>query len=111
MSYIGRNEPCPCGSGKKYKKCCMAAEEPKPSPSRKPAPRQALDWLSKYHADDIQRAIDKDYLGWMTDKQRHALFSSDESIQSMFNINLGEWLLVDAVLRVGGKRVDRKSVV
>jgi hypothetical protein len=21
---IGRNEPCPCGSGKKYKKCCMA---------------------------------------------------------------------------------------
>ena len=19
---IGRNEPCPCGSGKKYKKCC-----------------------------------------------------------------------------------------
>jgi uncharacterized protein YecA (UPF0149 family) len=18
----GRNEPCPCGSGKKYKKCC-----------------------------------------------------------------------------------------
>lgn len=22
---IGRNEPCPCGSGKKYKKCCMVA--------------------------------------------------------------------------------------
>ncbi len=22
---IGRNDPCPCGSGKKYKKCCMAA--------------------------------------------------------------------------------------
>ena len=19
---IGRNEPCPCGSGKKYKRCC-----------------------------------------------------------------------------------------
>ena len=19
---LGRNEPCPCGSGKKYKKCC-----------------------------------------------------------------------------------------
>ncbi len=23
---IGRNEPCPCGSGKKYKKCCGAAD-------------------------------------------------------------------------------------
>lgn len=20
---IGRNDPCPCGSGKKYKRCCM----------------------------------------------------------------------------------------
>jgi preprotein translocase subunit SecA len=22
---VGRNDPCPCGSGKKYKKCCSAA--------------------------------------------------------------------------------------
>ncbi|MDD5944946.1 MAG: SEC-C metal-binding domain-containing protein [Clostridia bacterium] len=21
---MGRNDPCPCGSGKKYKKCCGA---------------------------------------------------------------------------------------
>lgn len=24
MSKPGRNDPCPCGSGKKYKKCCLA---------------------------------------------------------------------------------------
>lgn len=24
---IGRNEPCPCNSGKKYKKCCMRKTE------------------------------------------------------------------------------------
>lgn len=24
---IGRNDPCPCGSGKKYKKCCLAADD------------------------------------------------------------------------------------
>lgn len=24
MSKTGRNDPCPCGSGKKYKKCCLA---------------------------------------------------------------------------------------
>lgn len=23
---IGRNEECPCGSGKKYKKCCLLTE-------------------------------------------------------------------------------------
>lgn len=22
---VGRNDPCPCGSGKKYKKCCRGA--------------------------------------------------------------------------------------
>ena len=23
--HVGRNDPCPCGSGKKYKRCCLAA--------------------------------------------------------------------------------------
>ena len=23
---VGRNDPCPCGSGKKYKKCCGSEE-------------------------------------------------------------------------------------
>ena len=22
LKEVGRNDPCPCGSGKKYKKCC-----------------------------------------------------------------------------------------
>lgn len=24
---VGRNEPCPCGSGRKYKKCCLATRD------------------------------------------------------------------------------------
>lgn len=24
---VGRNEPCPCGSGKKFKKCCLQRGE------------------------------------------------------------------------------------
>jgi hypothetical protein len=27
MAKIGRNDPCPCGSGKKYKKCCLSRQE------------------------------------------------------------------------------------
>ena len=23
LKSVGRNDPCPCGSGKKYKKCCL----------------------------------------------------------------------------------------
>ena len=28
MKKTGRNEPCPCGSGLKYKKCCLALAKP-----------------------------------------------------------------------------------
>ncbi len=34
--HVGRNDPCPCGSGKKFKKCCLervqAGEDIEPSP-------------------------------------------------------------------------------
>ena len=32
MNKIGRNEPCPCGSGKKYKKCCLDKERKEVKP-------------------------------------------------------------------------------
>ncbi|MDR2849398.1 MAG: YchJ family protein [Verrucomicrobiota bacterium] len=38
---VGRNDPCPCGSGKKFKKCCaqaVAAAEPAPEPASEPEP-------------------------------------------------------------------------
>ncbi|HMM53543.1 MAG TPA: SEC-C metal-binding domain-containing protein [Candidatus Desulfobacillus sp.] len=44
MSKTGRNDPCPCGSGRKYKQCCMNAQE---------APAAAeLQWRR------VRRAID-----------------------------------------------------
>lgn len=39
MAKIGRNEPCPCGSGKKFKKCCMdklTAAAPVATPAQEP---------------------------------------------------------------------------
>ncbi len=30
MARTGRNAPCPCGSGKKYKKCCLSLDEAAP---------------------------------------------------------------------------------
>ncbi|MDF1614799.1 SEC-C metal-binding domain-containing protein [Desulfurivibrio dismutans] len=35
MSKIGRNDPCPCGSGKKFKKCCLEQQR---LAGRTPAP-------------------------------------------------------------------------
>ena len=39
---VGRNEPCPCGSGKKYKKCCLG---------KKPAPGSATSTSAGERAD------------------------------------------------------------
>jgi len=30
MGKIGRNEPCPCGSGKKFKRCCLGKTQATP---------------------------------------------------------------------------------
>jgi hypothetical protein len=31
---VGRNEPCPCGSGRKYKQCCLDKDETKARKAR-----------------------------------------------------------------------------
>ncbi|MEW6759152.1 MAG: SEC-C metal-binding domain-containing protein, partial [Acidobacteriota bacterium] len=35
MTGPGRNDPCPCGSGKKFKKCCLG-KDPQPPPPPPP---------------------------------------------------------------------------
>ena len=48
---IQRNAPCPCGSGKKYKQCCMllARDEMVASVNRRDGVMHALDWVSKHY--------------------------------------------------------------
>ena len=41
MGFPGRNDPCPCGSGKKYKKCCLAKDEA--ARPRTPTPAKAAE--------------------------------------------------------------------
>lgn len=41
---IGRNDPCPCGSGKKYKQCCLA---------NKPRKEYSLSGMRKFSAKII----------------------------------------------------------
>ncbi len=54
----GRNEPCPCGSGKKYKKCCRAEDEAK---ATAPAPKMEVGHLPQIFNDEAMDA-DQDKL-------------------------------------------------
>jgi hypothetical protein len=50
MGNIGRNEPCLCGSGKKFKKCCLVDEEPDET-----SPRQRLHDMDGRLLRDVAR--------------------------------------------------------
>lgn len=41
VTEIGRNDPCHCGSGKKYKQCHLAADEAKARDARRQAEAEA----------------------------------------------------------------------
>jgi len=52
---IGRNDPCPCGSGKKYKKCCLSKEREgrTPAPLDQSVPQEPMA-LSPQTSEDAQ---------------------------------------------------------
>jgi len=58
MAKIGRNTPCPCGSGKKYKKCCLllqnGAIQPNSPPTKFTPVYTELDQLSNSVMDLIK---------------------------------------------------------
>ena len=60
---LSRNAPCPCGSGKKHKHCCLAREE-RGSQSRADGVALAIDWLGQRHRKALTRALDDGFFGW-----------------------------------------------
>jgi hypothetical protein len=60
LKKINRNEPCPCGSGKKYKKCCL----PKHEEARKNIPMDALQEMEdlarrrEQQEKDVQKGLE-----------------------------------------------------
>jgi tetratricopeptide (TPR) repeat protein len=53
MSKPGRNDLCPCGSGKKYKKCCLPREEA----ARSPAFQREAPFIAELRPD-LDEAVD-----------------------------------------------------
>ncbi len=49
MAKIGRNQPCPCGSGKKYKRCCWGKDHRSTQPTTTSAivsePTVGMNWV------------------------------------------------------------------
>jgi hypothetical protein len=79
---VGRNDPCPCGSGKKFKKCCLDKE------------RQG-------NSESVLHRIDPE-LEWLPDAEP-AIGRMDEVIRSydpLTEPNPQQWLAMDEQLRI-----------
>ena len=53
MAKIGRNDPCSCGSGKKYKRCCLAVDQAAQAAARTPLEPEPARLPSALVFDDV----------------------------------------------------------
>ncbi|MDT8443597.1 MAG: SEC-C metal-binding domain-containing protein [Desulfuromonadales bacterium] len=106
MSNIGRNEPCPCGSGKKYKKCCLLKKDEFASRQRdkNSSISRALDWLSTRYPEAVAEAVHDDFFGDPNEEEMQAINELPPHLQEMLQVNIGEWMLADAHLEIDGER-------
>ena len=107
---VGRNDPCPCGSGKKYKKCCLLKEGPVAPASQPSGPDQRLRArLVEY----VQRSLPRAEM----DRAMREFFGEDfDPAQRTLAIGEGteekwpaflEWLIHDFRLSTGETPIAR----
>ncbi len=113
MSKIRRNEPCPCGSGKKYKRCCLRRdaedrEVVNPFPCLRlhlpgaEGAHLALLWLEDEHATASQVAAARIYFEGLSDEEVAALVSLPGDFFRLVDCNGKELMLAEGELEVDG---------
>lgn len=110
MSAIGRNDPCPCGSGKKYKRCCLGKDVPAPGAwtagERDSALASLMRFAGRGEFDRDRAAAQVTFWGKHLERMTPAeAREAMDSEQSCFGFH--EWLVFDCPLLGGGTIVER----
>lgn len=95
MSDVGRNDPCPCGSGKKFKKCCLIttyATVGKEDSIRRRLVQDLLRFFKKNYQDKLE---DADFLFWDEFVPEEHLEGSALDIAYQ---NFWEWIIFDYLI-------------
>ena len=77
---IGRNDPCHCGSGQKYKRCCLEKDERAESPVLLRAAAARLAATAHHHHDHDHDHAHRDFCG---DDDADELTDASNSIVDM----------------------------
>jgi hypothetical protein len=115
LPIVGRNAPCPCGSGKKYKKCCL------PSQVTEPAAPAPLDPGAGSPADEELRRFLPDFAARVPRREREralTLFSEARSLSAgtpedahADAVGFMDWFINDYRLRTSGRTIVEEILV
>jgi hypothetical protein len=105
MTTVGRNAPCPCGSGKKYKQCCLRREREQEARQhhRSQAPELVLEWMVEHHGEAVKRTVEGDFFGLLGEEELDRLGEFADATKDMVDVNAFEWLLAEAELEIDGR--------
>lgn len=103
MKKLGRNDPCPCGSGKKYKRCCLGSKENRTTNDRSEAVPRAIQWLLTRHGAAVHDALDDGFFGSLDDDEYDRLQNQHDATYEGIMVNAMEWLLADGFMTVKGQ--------
>ena len=106
MKKVGRNDPCPCGSGRKYKQCCLRAKEAKTARAaddRSEAVPRAIRWLMSRHGRGVRQALDEGFFGTLNGDEYERLQVENAEVFQGIMVNAMEWLLADGSLLTRGR--------
>lgn len=92
MIKTGRNDPCPCGSGKKYKKCCLVADYVEPGKEESIRARLVQDLLRFFKKNFLDSLNDAHSIFWGDFEPEKYL---DKETIHLANINFWEWIVYD----------------
>ena len=98
------NDPCHCGSGKKYRLCCLNKDYSQQAPEHANAARVVLDWLQRNHRKAMSVSVDALLKELLSDDEIEHLRELDEETIEGILINLSEWLLAEGHLLIKGEK-------
>ena len=94
---VGRNDPCPCGSGKKYKKCCMLKQRDRAAErlNHREGIQKSLAWINRHYQPQIEQWLEDVWLADINDADRQGITSADPTIRGIHDVNLLEQLVAE----------------
>ena len=92
---VGRNDPCPCGSGKKYKKCCLSTAYVETGREESIRAELVQDLLRFFKRNYDDRLDDAHFIFW--DEFIPEDHLNDATLR-LADINFWEWLVYDYLI-------------